>query len=714
MSCPINPLSKYQSYAYQQILIVCDTTETAEELSKTNNYLAFMRSQDGNRVNSEQFPYAKYEPYNIALDQGRTGRYSILVSGMQDAEFVITKANWYNTVAAGAGGDGNEYSTYSIGGEMEIMEPQGIRFMNVLSVVADKLGSDPIGLVFMLKTVFVGHSAAGFSNDGFPDPITNIRPLLFTTSKITGKFSVSGGEYSMKFWGVAQGTSKNQHILRGTDRIKFNTAGVGDGCEANTLRGCLCKLQNRIGVIYDTYYNEVRDKVEGTTDEDGKRLYFTGRRVNYIIQPESPYDSPDYLVTDFKDSATNTAETSKGGMIDLSNEMSVEAAILAIAKRCPKVQEDLRTGDGQTTKKVRYVPKVSTTIETTDTEYNIVYKLRRVVESREDIIQVISNRTSDNKDDLSLRIQENLLTLDYMYTGKNTDIIDFDLEMALGLALFQNMATTDNIPEVDDNIDGTGPEAKTAEKTPINGQYTYDGTTRPRTPIFLSTVVTQESIKHSTNAKRAIDFQELMNRHAAIENISAKVKIHGNPGLLNTVNQPPSEIIGTEKSTDTESNTDPQNVGDCERSSQDVFPYWERIPSIVQINIRMPSTYYGGASNSNDFSEPFWYQGYYYCYAVEQFFDNGEFTQELHMVSIPKNSAEENTQSSITNTEQDAQTSQSNRNNKTAGAGSGTTSSSSGQAASSSSSAGNGRRILIEKDASYYTSKEYQEAHSGN
>ena len=703
MSTPINPLSRYRSYAYQQVLIACDTTETAEALAANNQFLDFTRSSDADRVSTPSQPYAKYAPYNIALENGRSGHYCIIINGTQDAEFVINSAKWYSTVAADAGGVGNDYFTYDIGGELEIQEPQGIRFMNVMAEVADQLQSNASGLVFLLKTIFVGHPNPNYENDAFPDPVTNIRPVLFWIADITGKFTVTGGEYKVEFAGVNHGVTKQKHILHGAKRITIDIAKGDSGCEANTLSGALCQLQSQIGTIYDKYYQQVKDEVENTVGPDGKKMVFDGRKVSYVIEAEQPLDGPDYLVTDFKDAATNTGETNKAGIIVLTDEPSVEAAILAIAKRCPKIQEDLVTGDGQDTKKVRYVPKVATTIESTDTEYRIVYKLRRVIESRDDILTILAQRQNDNLTDLDEKILQNTLELDYMYTGKNTDILDFDIKMELGLTLFQNMTTTENVPSSAETTDGGVIQSSTAKAQPIDVAATKSGRLRTKTPIFLSSRVEEESIRHVRNPKRAVDFQELMNRHAAIENIEAVCKIHGNPGLLNAVNRMPSDIVAIQKDTDTQANKD-TNIQAEEGipENQDVFPYWETIPAIVKINIKMPGAYFGGARNSTDYSEPFWYEGFYYCYAIEQIFDGGEFTQQLHMVSIPRNSPEENQQSEVSQTEQVEQTQTENQATKTSGAGT----------SAGTSSASNPLTITITKDASFYTSKEYQETHT--
>ncbi len=686
MSDPINPLSNYTSYNYQQILVVTDTTETAERLSKSNEFLDYTRSQDASRENTPAHPYAKYDTYKINLGEGRTGSYVILINGTQDAEFIISKVHWYNSVVAPAGGEGNHYSTFNVGGEMEISEPQGIRFMNVLSEVSDRLGSDPSGLIFLLKTVFIGYRSPTYEDSGFSDPITNIRPNILKLVDLNGSFDVAGGSYKVEFAGINHGATKEQHIRFGADRIKIDMAKPDEGCQANTLSGALCRLQNKIGIIYDEYYNSIKKQIEDTLDEDGNKLKFTGRKVQYIIMAEDVLNNPEYLVTDFKDAATNTGETGKAGMIDLSLEPTVEAAILAIAKRCPKVQEDLIVGDGISSKKTRYILKVSTTIQSTDTEYNMIYKLRRVIESREDILAILSNRTSDDSDDLNIKIKENLFTLEYMYTGKNIDIIDFDLKMDMGLVLFTNLATVDNIPSSKELVDGVSPPNMTAKGRPVAVVATSNGRIRQGTPIFLSTRVKKETLPHSTNPKRAMDFQELINRHAALENMLAVVKIQGNPGLLNTVNKTPSEIVNTQDPTTTESTTAQLEKVEGETSGaevdsnklkvihgeQDPFPRWETIPAIVQIKIQMPSVFYGGAQSTNDFAEPFWYRGYFYCFAIEQFFEGGEFTQTLHLVSIPKNSPEENTQKDKSQTDQAEQTAAANQTNNVPGSGTST------------------------------------------
>ena len=220
MSTPENPLAQYYTYAYHHILMACDTTEVAEALQNSNEFVTFLRTAA--QQNTPSNPMGKYN----AIDFRNKGKYCIIVSGLEDAEFVITKASWMSITAAEAGGNGvDRFSSMAVEGSLTIDEPRGIKFMNVMSYVADQLESDPSGIVFLLKTIFVGYPAPGANfaaqvgtdKDDIVqyDPITDVRPVLFIIYDITGEFKVDGGTYTVSWVGVNNGASKQPQHLRG-------------------------------------------------------------------------------------------------------------------------------------------------------------------------------------------------------------------------------------------------------------------------------------------------------------------------------------------------------------------------------------------------------------------------------------------------------------------------------------------------------------------
>lgn len=632
-----NPLTQYYTYSYHHVLIGCDNTEVAEALQDSDELLTFLRTPE--QVNTSQNPYGKYE----ARDYKNLGKYSIIINGMEDAEFVIRKAEWQTVTSSESSSDGmDKFSSMAVEGTIEIDEPRGIKFMNVLSSVANSLGSDPNGLIFLLKTVFIGHPAPGVnfnnqtgtekeSNRSY-DPITNIRPIMFVMYDITGEFTVMGGNYEIAFMGVNHGATKQKHLLRSADRISINandnSCAEYEGCANATLAGTLCKLERAVNVIYEAYYNRVLRGILNLKETDDRFRDFKGRKVRYIIEAESPYDSGDYKVDDFLQQNNDGGTEGEPGIIDLSSSMSVESAIMKIAQRCTKIKEDMVYGDRSgSSVESKYRPVVATTIQSTKDEYRVIYKLRRVLESRTDAIEKVVQRSSDDVNDQDDDIRRNIMEFDYLFTGRNTDIIDFDMRMEYGLVFFQTLVSTDTLTESEGaarsdtprNQSANGQTTGSTKITPDKGQFL-----RPNTPIFLSTRFSDKLVKNTVQPKLSTDFQMLLNRHAALENLEAKLVIHGNPGLLNATNKAPSEIANQQNKNETKA--------DLER---DPFPYWETTPALIRVNVRMPAD-----GEDQDFSEPFWYEGFYYCWAITHTFDDGMFTQTLEMISLPQSPVE--------------------------------------------------------------------------
>ena len=103
--------------------------------------------------------------------------------------------------------------------------------------------------------------------------------------------------------------------------------------------------------------------------------------------------------------------------------------------------------------------------------------------------------------------------------------------------------------------------------------------------------------------------------------LKAKITILGNPVLLNNLTISPSEVI------DGKPDPTPTVLGDGEDS--DVFKDWMSVPGLVKVNIFSPESDVSGNR------KPFWYDGWYYVTAVEHMFSKGQFTQAIHMMSIP-------------------------------------------------------------------------------
>jgi len=224
---------------------------------------------------------------------------------------------------------------------------------------------------------------------------------------------------------------------------------------------------------------------------------------------------------------------------------------------------------------------------------------------------------------------ENLIEYDYIYTGRNIDILEFDIKMNMGMVYLQGMTIANPYKQPGQQvaIAGTHP-AGIDILTRQNGQ---------NIPVFFGTNIKTASIKDTQDTKQTSQFSYSMTKHASLESIEAAVKITGNPHLLGSIN----------------ATTDPKNMAQRVNipSADDNFAKfsdWSLAPCFAKINIKMPrnnddqSLFTGSqtsedeTSKSNDYAVDFWFSGYYFIYGIQHVFDNGEFYQNLQALGIPE------------------------------------------------------------------------------
>jgi len=580
MSIPPNPLAVYRSYSYHHILVACNTSEVAEELARSEELSVFLR------------PDASSDNLYKAKTIKDKGSYVIIINGITDADFIIDSVSWFSTTANDTGGRDNMFTTMAVEGEMKVVEPQGIRFLNIMNNVSDELKTDPNGIVWMLKTIFIGHRVSTQHNDvgDYPDYILNIKPLMFCMYDITATFDIEGGEYNINFVALENGAAKQPHYIRAADAVSINLS------EDNTLRNAVQLLQNSIQDRYATYYGKLLNDNNSTV---------TGRYVHYQIIIDDEYDDT-YKINSKPTLTKSKGVSSEGAIFDFSKGKSIEAAIQELMQSCSKIREDLKAK-----KEERYTYKIISTLTSTEDIVTVTYKIIRFIEATNNVIEGIQNNTINNKD-----LEANLLTFDYIYTGLNTDIIAFDIKMEMGLAFFQTLQTASAIKHPK-----SSPDTETVSGSATDGiKKRQTNFPRTLTPIFFPRLNDNPKNRNVPDPTSHMEFQALLARHAALENIDSRITIHGNPGLLSSTSSYPSDI---------RDNSSEQLNKKADKTNG--LPHWGRVPAIAKVNIKMPST----KKDNRDYAETFWYDGYYYIYAITHKFDGGIFTQDIEMVSLP-------------------------------------------------------------------------------
>jgi hypothetical protein len=578
MSTPENILAKYRTYSYHHVLIACGNTQVVEELSQSLNMYEYLYETGEARRSKKST---------------KSGDYVVIANGLSDSDFIIDEVKWISVIAPQPSSESKveQFASFAVEGSMVVTEPRGVDFLNVLSGACDTLETDPTGLVFMLKTFFVGDT------DGRSvDYITSIKPIAFIMTDIASTFDVIGSVYSIEFVSVTNGAAKLPQIVNGADRVSLKLAG--------TIGESLKKFQNEIMRHYDAHYK----KMETAAEESNQT--FTGQKVEYIIEI-APDTYQDYKVDQppefLKDKGLKEGE---GSTMGFGQNPSIESAIMDILKTSKQFGDD---AVGKNDDKKKYIPKIQSTIKSGISEgksyYQVIYKVGRSEVP-------VSTLSKIHDEDQNFVKEGNAMIFDYFFSGKNTDILDFNIQMQMGLMFFQTVSTAESI------LKSQGENELTSKSQGVGSNSAKSTNTksgpRTKTPLLFSTIVKKPKQKNVAYPLASTDFQSLLARHAAIEMLEAKIKIVGNPLLMNSMIQLPSDVIKG------------PNPSPRTGREEDIFNDWTSTPSLVKVNIFMPSN-----DQDGDFAKRFWYDGWYYVTGIEHMFSGGEFTQTIEMLSLP-------------------------------------------------------------------------------
>lgn len=605
MSSPANPLAKYRSYSYYHVLALCDSTKTATELAKQTSLEAWQHATPGT-TNSQLGPLA---PKKL---EG-AGEYSVLINGSTDASFAITKASW--TTATGASATKDDRNTsIAIEGNLSISEPKGIIFLDRVVRACIELGVDSANAVWVLKTFFVGYTVDSDNTEGH-DHITDIDPLMFIAIDVTGTFSEEGGMYEISFVSVAHGQARLPQYARSGRATNFK---VG-----NTLKDTFDNLTTQVQNNYDFYFKCVQDQVN-KIDPSGNTAK-TLRKVKYIIEAVPPYDNKKYTVTDQPIQVKTGGTCGSNATARIDANSSIETGIHYIMSLCSEVKKEMSEGiDG-----IKYQYQIHTAVasekneKTGETEFSAIYRVKQTIIPHSLSLDMFSGGAGS---EISDSLKENIVTFEYIYTGKNIDVLELDMKLSMGLVYLQAATSVNSYKSTFNE-----PTSNTAvsNKDILSGTPVRGGAPIANIPVYFGSLIKAPNSRETNDSSATIQSTYNMAKHSSIEMIDSSMKISGNPLLLSSVNR----------------NSSPDQVNkdtaDKAKTPDDMYPGWGVIPSFAKIHIKMPRNnsdllLFQQSSDGSDYAIDFWFQGYYYIIGINHVFDSGEFTQTLEMLSIPE------------------------------------------------------------------------------
>lgn len=619
MSSPPNPLDSYRTYSYHHILVACDSTQAASDLVDAP-------------LTDFDHPTEKFCPKTTK----NNGNYVVLINGMVDSQFYISSVKWSSVLTPRVAGreQAHASTTMAVDGEMEIVEPQGVTFYNLLNAVTKSLRIDPSSMVYVLKTVFVGTT-----DYGVEEYISTIKPLPFMLADITSVFDYTGAQYSLSFIGLVNGVGKTQGL---------NSIVQGFTCELPsdaTIPEALAKVETTIRELYkdekDKAFQAAEDaaKKQGSTfDREAMQAEFMD--VEYRIRvDEAVYGK--YKAGDLFDGPRTKTATGDAYISDFGEVTTIERIIDEVMRSSKQVVHDIEgeaTDSVATSKRKMYKITSDVTVDRALSKYVVTYYVNQYVGTvvAASDIETFEPKGPDGVTDIGI-------TFDYIFTGQNVDVVDFNLTMQYGLTFLQMLGVSSSCPLArsstvmygnhDSIVAGVGNKDGAGDQKSPDSQCSNSTQTDNvvKKPLFLGTMVTHPAFRDTRTPASSAGFNALLHRIAALENIGAKMKIRGNPQLLEDTNLQQEDLLRVDVPDATLPN-----------SERSLLPNLNRVPGYIKVNVKIPKGWTNDESEEDalgtvrgDYANSFWYKGWYMLMQIDHVFSDGEFTQDLEIYSLP-------------------------------------------------------------------------------
>lgn len=423
-----NPLDRFQSYSIHYVMLAARSTEAAGEfVSNTKSEdQAFMTSVQNakflgdvvrlSKENSSTTP----EAY-LVLDTRRFSqftvenlKYDVLINGLLNR---ASPANLATDLS------------------MTILDSVGISFSNFLQwLMDDRLKCNFDGMVFLLRLIFVGHNP-----DGTTEVIqSEVIPMHLFRVEIDLNFA--RGSYLLEFM-------PNMNF-NGTRHARFLQVGNATSCKTdsgNSLLSIINSFQDELNKITSTHFDEVQ-KIFGISDSSKEKY---GRKVQYQITIPGKWakfkvngisEGATTVETLFSSAAPKTASTTSPAAKDTHLTIPPTRTI-------PEVLDKLFSMTDQ-------VMELGTFKQArTDAEEIIFYKTIVGITSDDstvyvhvDVLEfVVPNLFTRKKntsapapdkyyvsksiDGVTKNIPKNFFTYDYIFTGRNKDILNLEIKI---------------------------------------------------------------------------------------------------------------------------------------------------------------------------------------------------------------------------------------------------------------------------------------------
>jgi hypothetical protein len=671
-----NPLHKYRSNQYHFIIVA--TTDKAGALadidSNTSDLSRWMHPED----RTKRYDARKIKEVKDGNEQEVDPPYVVIYNSMTDVEFFINNLVIKQTfIDAGQSGNSNPITipqTFNF----TIIEPYTIDFTTALQMAANSLSvatkttpQNIQNLHLGLKIVFVGQLDSYHNNAPTIIASTNIFPFYLSSMDLS--LSSKGAVYTVKCVPLQQAVAQSgfcSEVGGGSILLSENLSAAVSDFEAelnrrateqdtSTHKGEKYEYQ----ILLDAEYTDAKYKLDLISDD--QRVHPAG------IQPPTNQTTNDTTTQNNTEAANNTQQTDnksktntpednkapnyKGINFTTSKGDKIADVLYNMITLSKVVCDDIVKDNNTGSKSKYYRPVVETTMQYSNEKKTnvLIYHIIRQ-EMPSDVDAPDANMADiENDNVISFPLQ-----YDYIYTGKNVDVLKFDLSVNMNFSNVGMAPSTVVVPS-SNNTPESNTAANNAATNPAenNGdsmttgahhnteyvKYNTNNTSTAKTPA--GTADKQNTGIGSMNPSMlAAARKKLTNAIGLITQTVFHIDIVGNPILLGGF-IPPADKYGAKGKINTIAEVRASIDAHTKKTGCNML----QLPT-VKVNVRVPKpSYMQGADNTGDgsyYSTPFWVtDGGYFIKNITHTFNNGQFTQSLELVSMANNGVVSNDES---------------------------------------------------------------------
>lgn len=616
---PKNPLNQFRSYSYQFVLYLTASTADTERLGSATEAVdqydqMFGRGDSHKSVDVDNY----FDKYQVREFDGI--KYITLINSFEDADLFIDELSHTAATSSTTTGSANSQSKtksdlMQIGFDtsFKIFEPLGCRLLEILSKAHSDLGA--VSPVYGLKIYFLGRkdelelsgSAAEYITSG-PDDIGYfyaLKPLCFILQDVQLNMTTEGTTYLVAVANIANGVgSPLGNNLSGSATVEKKDPTLQEVCTA-----------------FATSINQSMEKSKQYVDAAGNQstvpVEYSVTFEDSLYQKEP--DVKKHIKDSIVDNITNAQRGESGLIIQPPAVLNFPGKISFIVQLCSEIT-NLSERGAKT-----YSFAIATTTDITPEKIRYVV---HVVRKKLPTIPVAEPSSSpaeqaDKITGVALEAMQDgrLLHYQYYFSGRNVDVIKYDLSVTIGLnAIFSSFT----------------PARSPNQNTIINNSDTNDAVTRSTTtessdkaakPNF-GVQTTPSASRNLQNPASRDSFVDFMRQTMLGDNSTwSTMTIRGNPRLLQ------SSIVTTVGQTeDGQRTADKSDQIDQKNMSIDSL--------LVRLDVFSPSkkwnsTYTEELLPETTFKESFWHGGLFMLVTVKSTFVRGQFIQELQLSRIP-------------------------------------------------------------------------------